>query len=285
MKIAITGATGQLGQLTIAALRQKIAATDIIALSRDPKKAQQLTNQGIEVRYFDYNQPNSLQPALEGVDRLLLISGSEIGQRVAQHQAVIQAAVNASVKFIAYTSLLHADHNPLSLAAEHKATEALIKDSGLHYALLRNNWYVENYLANIAYTVSEGKLYGAAQDGKISAASRQDYALAAAHVLLNIPADNTTYELAGSQSFTLAELANTIGAVYNTPVEYINLTAEDYTQALVGAGLPQGLVDVIVDADVQTVKGALYSESTDLATLIGRPTTTIKELLEQQKTA
>lgn len=285
MKIAITGATGQLGHLVIQALIQQTAPENIIALVRDPKKAQHFVDQGIEVRFFDYSQAESLQPALSGVDRLLLISGSEVGQRVPQHQAVIDAAVKASVPFIAYTSILNADTNPLSLAAEHKETESLIKHSGLSYALLRNNWYIENYLGNLAYTVSEGKLYGAAETGKISAASRQDYAQAAANVLISAPSNNPIYELAGSDAFTLSELASTISTVYHTPVEYINLTPADYSQALSAAGLPQGLIDVIVDADVQTTHGAMYSESTDLETLIGRKTTSIQQSVEQQKNA
>lgn len=285
MKIAVTGATGQLGHLVIQALSQQTASENIIALVRDTKKAQHFVEQGIDVRFFDYSQPESLRPALDGVDRLLLISGSEVGQRVPQHQAVIDAAVQASVPYIAYTSLLHADTNPLSLAAEHKATEALIQDSGLAYALLRNNWYIENYLGSLAHTVAEGKLYGAAETSKISAASRQDYAQAAANVLIKAPSGNPVYELAGSPAFTLAELASTIGQVYNTPVEYINLTATEYSQALVAAGLPQGLVNVIVDADIQATQGAMYSESNDLATLLGHETTSLQHLIEQQKTA
>lgn len=285
MKIAVTGATGQLGTLVIQALSQQISIKNIVALVRNTQKAQHFSDLGIEVRLFDYNQVDTLQPALEGIDRLLLISGSEVGQRVSQHQAVIDAAIKAAVPFIAYTSILNADTSLLSLADEHKETEALIQTSGLAYALLRNNWYLENYLGSLTHIVAEGKLYGAAGVGKISAASRQDYAQAAAHVLISAPSNNPIYELASSEDFTLPELASIIATVYHTDVEYINLTPADYSHALCATGLPQGLVDAIVDADVQASHGGMYSDSTDLSRLIGHGTTPVQQIIEQQKVA
>ncbi|MBJ9903609.1 SDR family oxidoreductase [Acinetobacter bereziniae] len=276
MKIAITGATGQLGQLVIQSLVKRIPAENIVALVRNLDKAQALQQIGIELRQFDYDQPDTLVPALQGIDKLLLISANEIGRRTPQHKAVIDAAVIAKVPYIAYTSLLNATHSPLGLAAEHRETEALILASGLSYTLLRNNWYNENYLANVQHTAETGTLYGSAQDGKISSASRLDYAEAAAKVLSSTGHENKTYELAGSTSFTLSDLASYIGQASGKSVQYQNISAEDYTQALTTAGLPSELVSVIVDADVQTAHGAMFSTREDLEQLIGRKTTDIQ---------
>lgn len=280
MKIAITGATGQLGQLVIEALLKQTDASNIVALVRHQNKAQHLTAQGIETRHFDYDQPQSLAPALDGVDKLLLISANEVGRRTPQHQAVIEAAQKAGVKYIAYTSLYNADKSALGLAQEHRETEALIKESGLSYTFLRNNWYSENYLAGLAHNIETGVLYGAAADGKISSASRQDYAEAAAKVLSTHGHDNKTYELAGSNSFTLNDLAGFISEASAKTVKYQNLSAEDYTQGLSQAGLPEGLINVIVDADIHTIQGAMFSDSKDLEHLIGRKTTSIQDSIK-----
>lgn len=280
MKIAITGATGQLGQLVIQALLKEVPASHIIALVRNEAKAATLKQQGVELRRFDYDALETLAPALQGIDKLLLISANEVGRRTPQHQAVIEAAQQASVPYIAYTSLLHADHSPLGLAQEHRETEALIKDSGLAYTFLRNNWYSDNYLADVQQIAESSVLYGAAQDGKISSASRKDYAEAAAKVLAASGHENKTYELAGSASFTKADLAQTIADVSGKAVHYQNLSAAEYTQGLLQAGLPQGLVEVIVDADVQTAKGAMYSTGKTLEQLIGHPSTSIQEAVK-----
>lgn len=277
MKIAITGATGQLGELVIQNLLKSTKAENIVALVRNVEKAQSLKQQGVELRLFNYDQPETLIPALEGIDKLLLISANEIGRRTPQHQAVIQAAISANVPYIAYTSLLNAPTSPLGLAQEHRETEALILQSGLKYTFLRNNWYNENYLANLQHTAETGILYGSAQDGKISSASRLDYAEAAAHVLSTEGHENKIYELAGSTSFTLADLASYIANASGKAVDYQNISAEDYTQALAAAGLPSALINVIVDADIQTAKGAMFSDSKDLECLIGRKTTPIQD--------
>ena len=277
MKIAITGATGQLGHYVIQALLTKTDAQNIVALVRDLNKAQHLKAQGVELRHFDYDQTETLAPALEGIDKLLLISANEIGRRTPQHQVVIQAAQQSKVPYIAYTSLLNADTSALGLSQEHRETEALIKESGLAYTFLRNNWYTENYLAGLSHAIESGTLYGAANDGKISSASRIDYAEAAATVLISDAHENKIYELAGSTAFTLQDFANTISEVSGQAVQYKNLTSEQYHQALVQAGLPTGLVDVIVDADVKTQTGAMFSDSKDLEKLIRRKTTSIQE--------
>ena len=280
MKIAITGATGQLGNLVIEQLLQLTAAQNIVALVRKIDKAEHFKVQGIEPREFDYDRPETLVPALLGIDKLLLISANEIGRRTPQHQAVIDAAKVAGGPYLAYTSLLRADTSPLGLAQEHRETEKLIQDSGITYTFLRNNWYSENYLAGVAHTIEIGTLFGAAQDGRISSASRIDYAEAAAKVLTSTGHENKTYELAGSESFSLSDLATFIGQAVNKDIIYQNLSAEEYTQGLTQAGLPAGLVDVIVDADIQTIQGAMYSDSKDLEQLIGHKTTSIQDAIK-----
>ena len=280
MKIAITGATGQLGNLVIEQLLQLTAAQNIVALVRKIDKAEHFKVQGIEPREFDYDRPETLVPALLGIDKLLLISANEIGRRTPQHQAVIDAAKVAGVPYLAYTSLLRADTSPLGLAQEHRETEKLIQDSGITYTFLRNNWYSENYLAGVAHAIEIGTLFGAAQDGRISSASRIDYAEAAAKVLTSTGHENKTYELAGSESFSLSDLATFIGQAVNKDIIYQNLSAEEYTQGLTQAGLPAGLVDVIVDADIQTIQGAMYSDSKDLEQLIGHKTTSIQDAIK-----
>jgi Predicted nucleoside-diphosphate-sugar epimerases len=205
--IAITGATGQLGQLVIEELLKTVPASQIVAIVRNPAKAEALSNQGIVVRQGDYTDQAAFTTALNGVDKLLLISSSEVGQRATQHQNVINAAKAAGVKFIAYTSLLHADTSPLGLHVEHVDTEKALAESGVPYALLRNGWYTENYLASAPPALEHGVFIGAAGEGKIASATRADYAAAAAKVVSEDGHAGNVYELAGDSAWTLSELA------------------------------------------------------------------------------
>ena len=234
MSIAVTGASGQLGRLVIE--RLKAQGADVVALARSPEK---LADAGVTARAFDYDKPETLTPALEGVDTLLLISGSEIGQRAPQHRAVIEAAKAAGVGRIVYTSLLHADSSPLTgLAAEHAETEALLRESGLDYTILRNGWYSENYTASIPSALDSGALYGAAGEGVIASATRVDYADAAVAALLGDGHSGQTYELAGSDPYTLAQFAAEISRQTGREIPYVNLSEAEYAGALEQAGLP-----------------------------------------------
>jgi len=271
--IAITGATGQLGRFVIEALLKKVPAEEIVAAVRTPAKAADLAVQGITVRQADYSQPETLRAAFAGVDKLLLISGSEVGQREAQHKAVIEAAQAAGVGFIAYTSLLHADTSPLGLGVEHRATEALLKASGIPFALLRNGWYTENYAASITPALAHHAFIGAAGEGRIASAARQDYAEAAAEVMSREDQAGKVYELAGDDSYTLAQFAAEIAAQSGEKVDYVNLSQADFAAALKGAGLPEGLAEMLADSDAGAEKGGLYNDSRQLSKLIGRPTT------------
>lgn len=270
MIVAVTGATGQLGRLAIEQLKQRTDAANIIALARTPEKAADL---GVAVRQADYTRPESLSAALAGVDTLLLISSSEIGQRVAQHRNVLEAAKRAGVKRVVYTSLLHADASPLSLAAEHVQTEADIKASGLAYTLLRNGWYTENYIGAIPGALAAGAVVGSAGQGRIAAATRADYALAAAIVALAPGHEGKTYELAGDQAWTLSELAAELSAQVGREIPYRDLTEAEYAKVLESVGLPGELAAAIASWDVGASQGALYDDSKQLSALIGRETT------------
>ncbi|WP_145577883.1 SDR family oxidoreductase [Yersinia alsatica] len=271
--IAVTGATGQLGRLVINALLKKVPASEIIAAVRHPEKASDLAALGLQVRKADYSQPATLDAAFQGVDKLLLISSSEVGQRVAQHTAVINAAKHAGVKLLAYTSLLHADKSVLGLGEEHRATEALLRESGLPVVLLRNGWYTENYAASIAPALAHGAFIGAVGNGRIASAARADYAQAAAAVLTQEGQAGKVYELAGDDSYTLTEFAAEIARQSGKPVVYQDLSEADFKQALISAGLPEGFASMLADSDAGAAQGGLFDDSHTLSKLIGRPTT------------
>lgn len=270
MKIAITGATGQLGRLVIDQLKEKVAESDIIALARNAEKA---TDLGVSVRNADYANPETLERALEGIDTLLLISSNEVGQRAAQHHNVIEAAKNAGVKHIIYTSLLRADSSPLSLAGEHAATEIELKASGIPFTILRNGWYTENYAASIPGALAGGAFIGSAEDGKISSATRADYAEAAVTVLTGEGHEGKIYELAGDEAYTLSDLAAEISRQTGKTIPYKNLSEADYAAALVGFGLPEWLAQALANWDTGVAQGAVFDESRQLSALTGRPTT------------
>ena len=275
--IAITGATGQLGQHVIESLLKTVPASQIVAIVRNPAKATALSQQGITVRQADYSDEAAFTTALQGIDKLLLISSSEVGQRAPQHRNVINAAKAAHVKFIAYTSLLHADTSPLGLADEHVSTEKMLAESGIAYALLRNGWYTENYLASAPAALEHGVFIGAADEGKIASATRADYAAAAARVISEDGHAGKTYELAGDAGWTLSQLAAELAKQSGKKVVYQNLSEADFAAALKGVGLPAGLADMLADSDTGASKGGLFDDSHTLSKLIGRPTTSLAD--------
>ncbi len=275
--IAITGATGQLGALAVEALLKTIKASDIVAIVRNPAKADALAQQGVVVRQADYGDQAALTAALAGVDKLLLVSSSEVGQRAVQHRNVINAAKAAGVKFIAYTSLLHADKSPLGLHVEHVETEKMLADSGIPYALLRNGWYSENYLASAPAALTHGVFIGAAGEGKIASATRADYAAAAARVISTDGHAGKVYELAGDSAWTLSELAAELSKQSGKPVVYQNLSEADFAAALKGVGLPEVFANLLADSDIGASKGGLFDDSHTLSKLIGRPTTPLAD--------
>lgn len=278
--IVITGASGQLGRLVIEALLKKVPAAEIVAAVRNPEKVADLATRGVQVRLADYDQPASLAAAFTGASKLLLISASEVGRRVPQHRAVIDAAKAAGVSLLAYTSILHADTSPLPLAAEHKETENLIRASGLPAVILRNGWYTENYVAAIPAALQYGVVLGSAGRGRIASAARADYADAAAAVLTLENQAGRIYELAGDESYTLGELADEITRKSGKAVAYQDLPESEFKAALLGAGLPDFLATLLAESDVGASKGGLFDDGRQLSALIGRPTTLLPELLK-----
>ncbi|WP_445394209.1 SDR family oxidoreductase [Stenotrophomonas maltophilia] len=278
MSIAVTGATGQLGRIVIEKLKQRTVTSSILALVRKPEQAKAL---GVVARAFDYSEAEMQDAALSGVGTLLLISSSEIGQRAAQHTNVIAAAKRAGVRRVVYTSVLHADASVLALADEHRATEAVLKASGLPYTLLRNGWYTENYTGFAGMALANGVLLGSAGAGQISSAAREDLAEAAAVVLTAEGHENMTYELVGDTSWTLSDLAAEISRQTGKNIPYRDLPEAEYAAALEGAGLPKGLAAALASYDVSASQGGLYGNERALTELIGRSATTLAVSVER----
>lgn len=265
----------------IEALLGRIEPGKIVALVRDPARVADLSARGVIVRAFDYDEAGTLAPALAGVERLLLISSSEVGKRVAQHAAVIEAAKTAGVSAIAYTSILRADSSPLGLAVEHRATEAAIRASGMPYALLRNGWYIENYTMSAAASIEHGAVIGSTGEGRISAAARRDYAEAAARVLTDAAMTSQVYELAGDESFTLADYAAALATASGRPVTYVNMSEAAYREALEGIGLPGPLAAILAESSATAAGGALFDDGHELSALIGRATTPLATVVRE----
>lgn len=273
--IVVTGASGQLGRLVIEALLKKLPAGEIVAAVRHPEKVADLAARGVQVRQADYDQPASLATAFKGADKLLLISASEVGRRVTQHRAAIEAAQAAGVGLLAYTSILHADTSPLPLAAEHQETESLIRASGLPAVILRNGWYTENHLAGIPTALQYGVVLGSAGAGRFSTAARADYAEAAAAILTQDKQAGHIYELAGDEAYTLGEFAAELAQQSGKAVTYQDLPEGEFKAALLGAGLPEGLATLLAESDVGAAQGGLFDDGRQLSLLIGRPSASL----------
>lgn len=280
MRIAITGAAGHLGRHVIESLLTRgVDAQDLIAIVRTASKADDLADRGITVAEAPYEDVAALTEALRDVDRLVLVSGSEVGKRTAQHTNVIEAAKVAGVAFIAYTSLLNVDSSELSLAPEHRETEALLASSGIDHVLLRNGWYWENYASNLDAARATGHLFGAAGEGRVAGAARRDYAEAAAVVVTTDGHAGKIYELGGKPQLTYPEVAQAIGAVIGAEVSYVDQSVEEYQQTLEGAGLPTEIAQMLAGWEVAIAGGALETASADLEDLIGRSATAPAEAL------
>ncbi|MET4668593.1 MULTISPECIES: SDR family oxidoreductase [Streptomyces] len=284
MSIVVTGATGQLGRLVIDELLATVPAGEIAAVVRNKEKAAALAARGVELRIADYDRPETLAGAFRAGDRVLLISGSEVGKRVAQHTALIDAAKAAGVAQLAYTGILGGPDADFALADEHKATEQLILDSGLPHTFLRNGWYTENYTANLAPVLEHGAVVANAGDGRVASASRADYAAAAAVAVTGEGHLGKVYELSGDTAWSFAEYAALLSEVTGKEIAYKNVPADVHQEILVGAGLPEGFAAILADVDEAIARGRLAGTSGDLARLTGRPTTplatTVRAALE-----
>ncbi|MFG3284745.1 SDR family oxidoreductase [Streptomyces sp. NPDC048111] len=273
MSIVVTGATGSLGRLVVEELLARVPASEVVAVVRDKEKAAPLAERGVELRVADYSEPATLAGAFRAGDRVLLISGSEVGRRVPQHTAVIEAARAAGVAQLAYTGILGGPDADFALADEHRVTERLILDSGLPYTFLRNGWYTENYTANLAPVLAHGAVLSNAGGGRVASAARADYAAAAAAVLTGDGHLGRAYELSGDVAWSFAEYAAEVAGASGRPIAYEALTPEAHLAVLTGAGVPAAFAEILVDVDLAIERGLLAATPGDLSRLIGRPTT------------
>lgn len=280
MSLVVTGASGHLGRLVVQDLLDRGVAPDqIVAAARTPDRLADLAERGVAVRRADYDDPQSLKEAFAGAEKILLVSSSSVGSRLDQHAHVVDAAREAAVDLIAYTSLLRADTSSMLLAADHVATERLIVDSGLPHVFLRNGWYLENYTEQIPTAREHQAILGSAGTGLVSAATRADYAAAAAVVLTQDGPVNHAYELGGDTAFTLPEYAATLSRLTGEDIAYVDQPAADYQAFLTSVGVPEAMAVILADADVSITRGALVEESGELGRLIGRPTTGLTEAI------
>ena len=280
MTFLVTGAAGHLGALAVEALLDRgVAPGDVVATARDTDRLVAFAARGVVTRRLDYDDPASVEAALEGVDRLLLVSSSAVGRRVPQHRTVLEAAASKGVELVAYTSILRADSTSMSLAADHYATEQVLAELGLPHVLLRNGWYLENYTAQVPVQLEHGVL-GGAGSGRISAASRADFADAAAVALLADDSAGKIHELAGDESFTMADYAATLAEYSGQEVTYVDLPQAEYAAALVSAGVPAAFAEILADSDRGVTVGDLYDDSGTLSALIGRPTTPLTDAVK-----
>jgi NAD(P)H dehydrogenase (quinone) len=280
MSIVVTGATGQLGRLIVQhLLADGVSAADIVATGRRVERLADLAEQGVRVVESDYTRPETLVEAFTGADTLMLVSGSEVGQRTAQHRNAIEAAQTAGVRRIVYTSVLHADRSALPVAPEHVETEALLRESGLVVTLLRNGWYTENYLGDLAQAAESGVIVSGVGDGRVASATREDYAAAAAAVLSSEGHDGKVYELTGDVAWDFDDLAAAATEVLGRPVSYQRVTVDEHRAGLEAAGLDAGTIGFVIAMDENTANGELADVTGDLRTLIGRPTTPLVDAL------
>ena len=277
--ILVTGSTGHLGRLVLDELRTKVDPSTIVATARRPEALADLAAEGVVVRELDYHEPDSVRAALTGVTQVLLISGSDIGRRVPQHQTVIDAAIAAGVEHLAYTSVLQADTSSIPVAPDHLATEQLLSAAPLTTTNLRHGWYVENYTERLDSALTNGAFVGSAGDGRVAAATRADYASADVAVLIDASLQGATYELAGP-AFTMSELAAAVSTLAGRELPYTDLPPDQYGAALTSAGLPEPMVQFLVAVDLGIAKGELDFRSNTLERLIGRRPTNLVEALD-----
>lgn len=277
--IAVTGANGKLGKQVIMKLLSFYPAEKIVGLARNPQDAGDLIKLGVQIKQADYDKPETVSAALFGIKKLLLISAVIPSERFRQHKSVIDAARQAGVSLIAYTSQLRADTSAFSLAKSHRETESYIKQSGMVYTILRNGWYIENHTENLNKALQHGVLLGSSGKGRFSSATRGDYAEAAAVVLTQAGHSGKVYELAGSDSYSMPELASQLSELSGKKIDYLNLSYYDLKQVLLSVNIPEMIADVVIEADKLSQEGELFSDSNDLSILLGRKTLSIQQVI------
>jgi NAD(P)H dehydrogenase (quinone) len=280
MTILVTAASGQLGRLVLDSLLARgVAPADVRAGARIPDVLADYAERGVDVVHLDYDDDDSVAAAVKGADSVLLVSGTELGRRVEQHRGVIDAAVAAGVGHLVYTSAPKADDTTLVLAPEHRATEELVRASGVPFTILRNNWYAENYAQNLGSARETGALVTSAGQGRVASAARADYADAAAVVLIEPGHEGAVYELAGDEAWTFDTLAAALAEVLGRDVELRQVSPEEHVSLLEGFGLDPGTAGFVAALDGNIRDGELAQTDGTLARLIGRPTTPLVDAL------
>ena len=281
MKILVTGATGKLGGKVMESLLHKVSAKSLAVSVRDPKKADHLKALGVDVRQGDFDKPEALKDTFAGIDKILIIStDGDNATRIRQHKNAVNAAKEAGVKFIAYTSIANADNSTLSLAEVHRATEAQIKDTGIPYAMLRNNWYLENETMSIKASLGGAPWMTAAGDGKVGWALQKDYAEAAASILSGDGHENKVYELSGSP-LSQQELVSALEEVAGVKINVIKWAMRSIKKRCRLSVCPDFVVELLCGIQKGIREDNLNVESDDFEKLIGRPPTPIKEALKE----
>jgi NAD(P)H dehydrogenase (quinone) len=290
MTLLVTGAAGQLGQSIIRHLIEtyKVAPADIVAATRSPEKLTALAASGVVTRKADFDDAASLATAFAGVDRLLIISTDALdtpGKRLAQHKAAVDAARTAGVKHILYTSMPNPDKSLVTFAPDHLGTEEAIKASGIGYTILRDAWYMDNFMMSLPHNLQGGRWYTATAGGKASYISREDCALAIAAALASTATESRIYTLTGSTSYSIRDIATTVAAITGRPLEVVDATDEQLAAGMTGAGLPKFLVDMLVSADANTRAGNFDALSADFTTLTGKQPQTLRSFFEERMAA
>ena len=278
MPIVVTGATGHLGRLVVEELLARgVPANEVIAAGRAIDKIKDLADRGVRIEAIDYDEPDTLRRAFAGVDKVLLISGTAVGKRVTQHKNSIVAAAEAGVGLLVYTSIANADRSTMRMADDHRATEEALASAGLPVTILRHSWYLESYTGQLAVFLEHGAILGSAGEGRVSAATRADYAAAAAAVLTSDGHADRTYELGGDSAFSMAELAAAVTTLSGREVAYRDLAEHEYAAVLTAAGLPASYAAALAESDCGLARGELLVETGELSRLAGRPTTSMPE--------
>ena len=229
----------------------------------------------------NFDDPASLGAAFAEVDRLLLISTDGDNEtRIRQHKTAVKAAQEAGVHLIAYTSIINASHNPMSLAEVHRATEEAIQTTGIPFVFLRNNWYLENELGFVQAALAGAPFNTSAGKGRVGWALRSDYAQAAAAVLAGSGHENKVYELSGPLA-DYDELAEALSQVLGKPEKVVHIDDVAYGKILAGSGMPDFVVTLLVGFASKIREGSLAVEGNDLQKLLGRPATPLREGLQQ----
>ncbi|WP_137130170.1 SDR family oxidoreductase [Rhizobium sp. FY34] len=289
-KILVTGASGQLGSAVVSHLlaNGKVAASDIVAASRNPAKLADIAAKGVETRAADFDDQASLEAAFAGIDRVLLISTDELavpGKRLVQHKAAVAAAAKAGVKHILYTSMPNPDKSLISFAPDHLGTEEAIKASGLGYTIIRNSWYIDNYFMGMPHNLQIGQWYTSTGDGRIANISREDCAAAAAAALANTPTGNSIVTLTGAESLNADQIAKAVSDAAGKPLQVVQVTDEQLAAGVRGAGMPELVVELVVSADANIREGNFDIVTDTFETLTGRKPQSVADFFVQHKAA